>query len=345
MALELHASTAAQISEIAGILCDAFNMPRGSGFADARLLQWKYFDAAALWDRPCSYLMTRADALAAHCAVMPIRLRVDDRDPIDGVCFVDWASARQTPYAGLLLKKRLMSDSELAIVTGGTDATRALIPKLGFRTLAAVETYARVIRPLTQWRTRPHVRLWKDTARLVRNTAWSLAAGRNVSRDWKAERVDRFTETTCTVTVTMTLPEHKTDLLNYWLRCPSVKVEGYQITKSGARCGHFLLSRVRGQARIADLRLSSGDMRDWEMAYRLATQTAAEDSMTCEVTALSAAPFSSAALASSGFRCRYTVPLSVYDPQRRLSSAPPLLWSYIDNDAAYLYDPSSPYST
>jgi hypothetical protein len=344
MPLDLQPSSVSQLEDIAGLLCEAFAAPRDARFADPDLLKWKYFDSAAVWERPCSYVLRESEALAAHCALAPIKLLVPGRPAISGVCFMDWVSSRQMPYAGLVLKKRLLSSADIAIVTGGTAATRALIPKLGFAIHASVETFARVVRPWRQWRTRPHTSTWKDAARLARNVVWSRAPLGRVSRDWQALPVERFTEAT-NMDSGLTLPEHGADLLNYWLRCPSAEVSGYEIRISGARSGHFLISRIGGQARIADLRLTSMGPLEWEMAYRLAARTAAEHPATCEVVALASTPLASDALVACGFRSRGTTPLSIYDPAQRLSGAPPLHWSYIDNDAGYLYDPASPFST
>src|SRR5437588_9928635 len=132
MSLELQPSTAQHLDDIATLLRQAFNAPSDAPFVDRRLLHWKYFDAVKVWGRPCSFVLTQGDGLAAHCAVVPIKLLVPNQEAISGVCFVDWASSRQTPYAGLLLKKRLMSTTDIAIVSGGTPATRGLIPTLGF---------------------------------------------------------------------------------------------------------------------------------------------------------------------------------------------------------------------
>ncbi|HEY8133471.1 MAG TPA: hypothetical protein VII12_16465 [Thermoanaerobaculia bacterium] len=348
MSLELQPSTASQLEDIAGLLCEAFNAPSNAAFVDHRLLRWKYFDSAEVWGRPCSYVLTQMEALAAHCAVAPLDLLVPVGPAINrvpGVCFMDWASARQAPYAGLLLKKRLMRTTGVAIVTGGTALTRALIPKLGFAIHTSVDTFARVIRPLRQWRTRPRTSRWKDAARLLRNTMWSFAPLSTLSPEWTAIRVENFAEETHTSLTDVTIPEHGVELLNYWLRCPTVAVNGYEIRRRGVLCGHFLLTQIGGQTRIADLRLTSAESVDWQMAYRLAAEIAAQDDATCEVVALASTPLGRQALSGCGFRRRGSTPLSIYDPQRNLTSAPPLFWSYMDNDAGYLYDPASPYCT
>jgi hypothetical protein len=135
------------------------------------------------------------------------------------------------------------------------------------------------------------------------------------------------------------------EYLNYWLRCPAAEVLAYQILHEGAFKGYFLLSRVGGQTRIADIRLDSGDAGQWTVAYSLASRAAAELPETCEVLAVASTPLASESLTASGFRNRGTAPLFLYDPQKKLAGAPPIFWNMIEGDAAYLHDPAYPYVT
>lgn len=352
MAVQLQPTTPAQLDDIAALLCEAFDAPPDVDFVDRRLLQWKYFAAAEVWQRPCSYVLMQGESVAAHSAVAPLNLVIPhnqedhaETNRVSGICFMDWVSGRQLPGAGLLLMKRLASENDFAIVAGGTDDTLSVVPKLGFTLHASLDTFARIIRPLRQWRTRPTTSLGKDAARVLRNTAWSLAPLGALDAEWTAKPVESFTEATTTSSLSLTMPEHGAELLNYWLRCPTTRVKGFEIQRHGERCGHFLLSYVAGQTRISDLRLRSDVRGDWEMAYRLATRTAAEDATTCEVVSLISTPFQRAALAACGFRQRGSSPLYLHDPRGKIAAAPPLCWSFIDDDTGYLYDPLHPYST
>ena len=98
-------------------------------------------------------------------------------------------------------------------------------------------------------------------------------------------------------------------------------------------------ARSRARAVSSDVRqgmLRSTEARDWQMAYRLAVRAATEDVSTCEVVALASMPLARAALSACGFRWRGSIPLSVNDPQGKLAAAPPLCWSLIEDDAAYV---------
>lgn len=352
MSLQLQPAKPTQLEDLSAFLCTAFEVPSDAAFADRRLLQWKYFASREVWGRPCSFVLMQGESIAAHIGVAPFNLAMPRREQeppeganVSGVCLMDWASGRQLPGAGILLLRQLTKLNEVAIVAGGSEATHAILPKLGFTARASLDTFVRVVRPLQQWRTRPQPRSWKDVARMLRNTAWSLVPAGALSAEWTAAAVERFAEATKTSSSTLTMPEHGVQFLNHWLRCPTTRIQGYEISRRGVRCGHFLLSQVAGQTRIADLRLSSTDVNDWQMAYRLATRTAAQDGQACEVVALASTPLARAALAACGFRRRSSASLSVYDPQGKLASAQSLCWSFIDDDTAYLSDPAHPYTT
>jgi hypothetical protein len=92
------------------------------------------------------------------------------------------------------------------------------------------------------------------------------------------------------------------------------------------------------------MRLSSTKQDEWNVAYSLAAKAAADDPQTCEIVAVASTLFSEIALLSSGFRQRGNAPLYLYDPQNKLSDAPPIFWNLIDGDAAYIQDPAHPYT-
>jgi hypothetical protein len=350
MSLELEAATPDQLDEIAELLCKAFGAAPDAAFADRRLLYWKYFASAQeVWNRPLSFVLSDAGCVVAHCAMAPNTLHVPHaqrgQEVVGSVSPMDWVSAGQPPGAGLLLMKQLIESAEVAILVGGSDATRAVIRKLGFAVRDSVDTFARVVRPFLQRRTRPAKNRWIDTARLLRNTAWSLVPAGSLSVEWTATPVEKFTETTRMVPLGVTVPEHGVEFLNYWLRCPVTRIDGYEIRRRDARIGHFLLSYVAGQTRIADLQVCSSEISDWKMAYRLAMNTAASDEQTGEVVALASTALARQALSEAGFRRRGSVPMHVYDPKNKLAANASVHWSFVDDDAAYLHDAAHPYST
>lgn len=345
--LEFSPTVREDLDAVVSLLLSGFKAEPNAPFVDRRLLQWKYFESGPQWEGSRGYVLRNDNAIQAHCGVWPVHLTVSEKE-VTCLCFVDWVSDRNVPGRGFLLKKKLMSFAETAIVVGGTEDTRAVIPKLGFKVASDVRFFVRVARPWQQFRTRPSEGVGRDMARLVRNTAWSrFDVKSSVHKGWSAEQVHTFDDRLldgCRKREDPT-PWRSVEYLNYWLRSPTVSISGFAIQKDKKNLGYFLLSRVGGQTRIADLRLSSTSQEDWNAAYSLAEQVAAADPRTCEIIAVASTLFAELALRSSGFRQRGSAPLFLYDPQKKLRDSPPIFWNLIDGDAAYISDPEHPYTT
>lgn len=349
MAVRLEPSSPADLGAIASLLTTAFGAPADASFVERGLLQWKYFEPCGAGSLPRSYVLRQDDDIVAHCVAAPLTLRLPPdgggvSTSTSGVCFTDWAGGRRLPGAGIILMKKLMALSPVAIVAGGSEATRQAIPRLGFTIRDSIDVYARVIRPLRQARTRPPAGLMKGAARLARNTAWSRTPLGAVARGWSARPVASF-ETAAEHDRADAAAVHDADYLNYWLRCPAAHVSGFELLHDGRVAGYFMLSRVGGQARIAALGLRSSTPDHLQQGYRLAVTAAADDPETCEVVGLASTPPTRAALAACGFRQRDNAPLYLFDRGGIVSATTPILWSAIDDDTAYVYDPANPYRT
>lgn len=345
MALQFQSTVPEDLEAISRLLLAGFKARPDAPFVDRRLLRWKYFEPGPQWEGSRGYVLRQDNAIQAHCGVWPIDLHFSDRR-VTCLCFVDWVGGKNLPGAGFLLKKKLMTLAETAIVVGGTEDTRAVIPKLRFEHVGEVGFFVRIVRPWRQFRTRPSEGLDRDAARLVRNTAWSrFTAITRVPKEWSAVPVQSFEGAVYDRPQSLhPTPWRSPEYLNYWLRSPTVEVSGFAILRQNEVCGYFLLSRVGGQTRIADIRLCSAKQDDWNLAYSLAARAAAENPRTCEIVVAASTLFSEIALMSSGFRQRGSAPLFLYDPQKKLNDSPPIFWNLIDGDAAYIQDPAHPYS-
>lgn len=345
MSLSFSNTSPDDIAELSAFLVSGFNSPPDALFAQPEVLNWKYFAPGPQWESSRSYVLRQDAQIKAHCGVWPMNL-VFRGDEVSCLAFLDWLSDRDLPGAGVLLKKKLMRMAATSVVVGGSEDTRAVVPRIGFHNVSEVTTFARVVRPLSQLRTRPAENLARRSARLLRNTAWSLKPQGRVNSDWTVNRVDSF----------LSLPEdlnggdfptpwRSADYLNYWLHTPAVEIAGFQIIRDGAFYGYFLLTKVGGQARIADVRLQSSEASDWANAYRLAATTAAVDPGVCEIVTIASTPLADEALLASGFQARGAVPFFFADPGKKLNGAPPVFLNLIDGDGAYLHDPAHPYVT
>jgi hypothetical protein len=234
-------------------------------------------------------------------------------------------------------------------VLGGSQQARKLLTKMGFRQIGQVQTYARVIRPWRQFLSRPGRRLARDLAKLVRNTGWTLTP-KAPHGEWSAEPVDSFPESVVTLVAGSADPRytfayHSTEMLDFALRCPQANCRAFLLRERGETRGYFLLSRLAGQGRVADLRIASTADRDWAAAYSVALAAAAADPAACEVSAVSSTELTRTALAANGLQLSGERPIWFYDPRRLLVDGPALQLQAIESDAFFLYDPANPYVT
>jgi hypothetical protein len=347
MALQFSPTVPEDLKAVSALMLTAFTAEPGASFLDQELLHWKYFEPGPPWEGSRGYVLKTGESIVAHCGIWPMNLLFRDQT-ISCICFVDWVSDRNAPGVGFLLKKKLMKLADTSIVVGGTEDTRAVVPKMGFEPVGEVGFFARVVRPWKQFRTRPSEGIGRDAARLVRNTAWSrTGTATAIPQDWSAFRLESFGELNLDGMRDgeSPTPWRGADYLNYWLRTPSVTMSAFALTNRGNVCGYFLLSRVGHQTRIADLRLSSSKQDEWNVAYALAAKRAAEDPETCEIVAVASNSVAEVALRLNSFRQRERAPFFLYDPQKKLGGSAPIFWNLIDGDAAYIQDAAHPYST
>jgi hypothetical protein len=348
MAVQFEASTPDDLDAIASLLASAFNAPIDAPFVDRDLLRWKYFDSFGRGSTPRSHVLKQDGVVVAHCVAWPLTLslaRTSGRTcRLNAVCFADWAGSPRLPGSGSILVRKLMQRAPVSVVAGGSDATRRTIPRLGFALHHTIDLFARVVRPLRQARIRPSAGLLKDAARLARNSAWSARPLGPTASGWAADPVSSFASVV-EHDASVSAVEHDAEYLNYWLRCPAATIAGFELQDGGSPAGWFVLSRVGAQARIAGVGLRRATPDHWEQAYRLATRAAAEDPQTCEVVCAASTPATRAALAACGFEPRGGAPLFGFDKDGVLADSAPLVWCAIDDDTAYLFDPSTPFVT
>ena len=112
--------------------------------------------------------MVQDGTVVAHGCAWPV-------PRFDAVCLIDWVSSPGAAGMGIMLARKMAQLAPVMLSIGGSEMTQQIMPKIGFVPKGELLTYARVLRPWKQFRTRPDARGLKAIARLVRNTAWSLA--------------------------------------------------------------------------------------------------------------------------------------------------------------------------
>ncbi len=328
MGLSFLATSPDELAELAKFLTEAFGLPAEAPFAGRRLLEWKCFAPHPYWQGARSYVLRDGARYAAHGCAHPASF-LTAAGEVRATRVIDWAGSAAVPGAGVLLFRKFAGLAQVLLAVGGSEDTRSILPKIGFRQAGEMSLYARPVRVWRQFAKRG------SPGRLVRNAVWSWAPPARVPAGVEAVRVEKFERVPApAASAEMTPVRRGADVLNYMLACPGAAFSGYVIRERGAVCGYFVLSRVGGQARVADLWTEE----DWDAAYTLAVRAAMRDPETCEVAA--AASVDRLRRAAAGvFQPRGTEPVFVYDPKGMLAGAPPLHVQLLDGDECYLNNP------
>jgi hypothetical protein len=234
------------------------------------------------------------------------------------------------------------------LAINGTPEALRILRKLGYRVAGHLLSFVRVIRPWRQFRTDPFPRGWKAPLRLARNALWSRVPPPPAPVNWTCSPIRAFDSShNPLLEAPFGFPStyRNAELMNYWLHCPGAAMSAFLLSDTRGLRGWFVLSRVAGVIRIADLRIHSSDPQHWQAAYALATRAALSSSLGCELVAAASHPLAAQALRRSSFRFHHADPILLLDPKGSLLGQAPFEVSLIESDAAYLYTPGYPYLT
>jgi hypothetical protein len=347
--LSLATSEPALVPELSRLFRTAFGPDIPPEFLDPAFLYWKFFERRPGWQGPRSYVIQHDEGVAAHACLWPVAFHTPS-GIVRSCHLLDWAANPAAPGAGIAIYRELAEKSGTAIAIGGSKQARRLLPKLGFEPYGVLRYFARVIRPLAQFRARPKSSLSREALRLARNAVWALTPRKRAVPDWSATHVeyasDWLDELVRDPGCAFCSPGVRSSaLVNYLLDCPAARCRLYAVGAEARPFGYFLLNEVHGQTRIIDLFVRSTEPAAWEAACRLALESAAELPGTSEVVAASSLAWLDGVFRGCGMREREARPVMLYDPRGRLESASPLHLQMVDSDAFFLYSPAFPFLT
>ncbi len=336
MGLDFTSTKPTEVADVRRFLAWVFRTPESAPFLSAALMDWKYFAPRPGWDGPRSYTLRRDGRIVAHGCAHPVTFATC-AGPVSSLRVIDWAGAPDVPGAGVLLFRRFAAFADTLLAVGGSEQTQAILPKIGFRRIAEIHLFAKPVRPWLQARTRPETG-WKAAARLLRNSVWAARKGVAAPESWQAERTPAFDSVQAPEPWPgSAVSQRSPELLNAMLGCPGAAMSGFVFPDRG----YCVLSRVRGQARIADIWAARGM---WETAYTVAARVAAQDRATAEIMAVASTADARRALAANGFIPRGVEPVFLFDPKKKLEGAE-LKLELLDGDEFYLDNPAYPYLT
>jgi hypothetical protein len=348
MASALELTTSQHLPDLTGFLLEVFRMSADAPFVRPEIMRWKYFEPRPDWLGTRSYSMFRGGHIFAHGCVVPVTFRTPS-GRVTSMRVIDWAGGRTVPAAGVLVMRKMAEMTDTVLAIGGSPDAVRVFPKMGFEDRGSVGIFVRVVRPWRQFRTDPYPRGWKAPLRLGRSMLWSRTPLPPAPKGWTAERVERFDGCIDSIPSfepkTFTTTERSDGMLNYMLSHPDKLFSGFLLRQGTRLRGHFMLSHVCGQTRIAEARVDSEQAEDWQAAINLATLEAAKDPRTSEIVAVSSIEPGREAIRRNGYRYRRQDTIFVLDPKHRLADAPQLDLNLLAGDESYLCVPSYPFET
>jgi hypothetical protein len=320
----------------------AFNADGDARFLDSAVMAWKYWDRRDDWSGPRAYVLERDGVIVAHAGLWPLTF---EQDGIRGVHMIDWASARESPGAGLALVQKLAGMFDFILAIGGTEMTRKALPAFGFVEYAKQWNGAVPIRPLRQTLTHQN-RNWKLAARFIRNSLW--AANKSAADGWKTEQIvpeaispDLYFQIAADACFSQRTPA----FFEYLLRCPAAQVRVYGIWNERGMQGHFAIALVRGQARVAGVWLREPNRDTWKAAFSLARQAASGIDGACELVATGTEGPSEAAATGAGLKIVRHAPVYLLNKKGKLKLHPNFQFQFSENDVLFLDMGDSAYWT
>ncbi|MGD0500003.1 MAG: hypothetical protein ABSC23_16375 [Bryobacteraceae bacterium] len=337
---EVRATQEQDIPLLRDFLIGAFGVAPTRAFLQPNLLQWKYFEPRPDWSEPRSFVLAEREVLLAHIGLWPVTLLVP-AGPVPAIQALDWvrnpAAARG---AGSLLRQRALSFVLVQVGAAGTPLAQQAREKAGFRPWAEIQRWAITCRPWLRYRSRSRTQPGQAIPGLFRDLAAGGIRTGESATPWRYEKVNRFTET-----VEPILPAQRLDrihcaqspqLLNYLLRCPSIRCEGYLLYRESELRGCFLLARSSPWARLVTLHVREPSLENLKAAYRAAVQAALEDPSIWGVVTQVSWRERQRALARAGFHRSWRAPVALLDSGGLVDRSLPVDLQMSESDTFFL---------
>lgn len=336
MKSSLRPTSIGDLNALREFLARAFGVGPNAPSLDPALMSWKYWDRRDDWTGPRGYVLERDGAITAHAGIWPMIFGAGT-DAVQGIQMIDWASARESPGAGLALVQKLAAMFDFIYSIGGSEMTCKALPAFGFSEFTREWRGMRPLRPLQQILTH-QTRTWKLAPRLVRNWLWSIPKGSSPYRNWNAIEIapqEILREIDLAGVADARFSPRPPAFFEYLLRCPVARFSLYGIVENGELRGHFAISVLRGQARVAGVWLREPVHETWAAAYYLAQQTALRLKGAYEIVAIGSEGPSRGGVAEAGFRTMQGPFVYLLDKRRKLPLSPEFQFQICDDDVAF----------
>jgi hypothetical protein len=225
-------------------------------------------------------------------------------------------------------------------VAGGTEATQAILPALGFKIIGRASRFMHPVRVLARLPEAFRSRI--GAARFARNLLFATIRGRpgTLAEGWQARHISPAELPAAALSVPfasseIAMFERTPPLIANLLECPAAPGELYLLERRAVAAGYFVLTFAAKQCRIAECSINSDDPADWQVLFQLAFQRAREHPQVGELAAVANRVVEMEALTRSGFRKFGEVALQFW--LQRGTPPQALRYQMVDGDAAFLY--------
>ncbi len=326
-----------ELGEVMHFLRTVFGVPESHRMFQADVLRWKCFAPHPFWEGSRGYALRYKGEIAAFGCLVPCRFLTGSGSVSSGNV-IDWAASKAVPSAGVMLYRHIQGLTGTMINIGGTGDARRVLPGIGFQARVERHHYTRVLHPWRRFRQAP--KDWKSPLRLARDFTALGSAQRDAGQALTARRLRSFdgvpAEAFPAPSVTGQVVCARTpESFTYFMACPAAAMDAYLLERGPTPAGYFLLSRVGGQCRIADLWIHSPDAQAWADAYGAATAIARTDPNITQIAAAASLSLQTGALQRAGYRRTHSEPVFVLDPDGRLRDQNDLAVSLLENDGYY----------
>jgi hypothetical protein len=177
---------------------------------------------------------------------------------------------------------------------------------------------------------------------------WSKAKGSTPYASWKAIEIQPqqiLRETYILNQSDAGFSQRPPAFFEYLLRCPGARFSLYGIFDGGEAIGHFAMSMVRGQARIAGVWLRRPAPDTWAAAYYVARQTASRLKGAYEIAVTGSDGFTREAAAKAGLQIMPGPSVYMLNKKKNAPLSAEFQFQLSDDDAAFLDSGGASYWT
>jgi len=342
----LRPTSPGDLNVLRQFLARSFDVDPGAPSLSPAAIAWKYWDRRDDWTDPRSYVLEKDGVIIAHAGIWPVTFGAG-ADGVRGLSMIDWASAKESPGAGLVLVQKLAAMFDFIYSIGGSEMTCKVLPAFGFVEYRREWIGVRPLRPLRQILTH-QTRTWKLAPRLIRNWWWAMPKGLSPWKNCKAVEIlpqEVSQDIYLSQMADASFSPRPPDFFEYLLRCPVARFRLYGIVDGPELRGHFAIGVLRGQARIAGVWMREPSHEAWAAAYFLALQTALGLDGAYEIVAVGSEGTSRGGAAQAGFRIMQGPLVYMLDKKKKLALSPEFQFQLSDDDRAFLDTGAASYWT